>query len=301
MYFSSEASFIKLDIIENDIEKNIAIGIAPKKKTVKIGERAAINFKELIDSLRVITLNEQDIALIHESPQIRRTFADQAIILHDPSYAALLSKFRATLKNRNALLHQKRSIQSIKHDDLYIIWTDKLITHTRQIQECRIRYLKDLESYIQNLAHEYVGQNVHISFEYAPKNDVSACSTYELKKQNEQLLEREIILGRSLYGSHLDDMHINFSGKSSRFFASRGQQKLIVLLAKVAQLKMLVEQRGSAILLLDDFMTDFDDQVVHNITTLLKDLSIQLIFTMPTNNKFLINCFEQEERQILNL
>ncbi len=76
------------------------------------------------------------------------------------------------------------------------------------------------------------------------------------------------------------------SGKASKTFASRGQQKLSIFLLKIAQLHALQDHKGSTILLIDDFMTDFDQKTSLLVLTLLQDLATQLIFTSPAERDF---------------
>src|SRR5437868_6298202 len=97
----------------------------------------------------------------------------------------------------------------------------------------------------------------------------------------------ETRVGHSLFGAHLDDFLIHFQDKKSKNYSSRGQQKLIVLLVKIAQIQQLLHSKGPVILLLDDFMTDFDEQRCRLLLDLLFDLKIQLIFTVPTGTHFL--------------
>ena len=94
-------------------------------------------------------------------------------------------------------------------------------------------------------------------------------------------------MNRSLFGAHLDDILITFHDKRSKQYASRGQQKLIVLLIKIAQIKELLRQKGPAVFLLDDFMTDFDEQRIRQLVTVLRGLDIQLIFTTPLSSHIL--------------
>jgi recombinational DNA repair ATPase RecF len=87
--------------------------------------------------------------------------------------------------------------------------------------------------------------------------------------------------GRSLFGAHLDDVTVEFASKKSKLYASRGQQKLIVFLLKAALLTHVTGNGRPCVFLLDDFMTDFDEQRAIQLVTLLKTLPAQIIFTAP--------------------
>jgi DNA replication and repair protein RecF len=77
----------------------------------------------------------------------------------------------------------------------------------------------------------------------------------------------------------VDDFSISLVDKVMRRFASRGQQKLAILLLKVAQLYLLGQ--GTAIFIVDDFMTDFDARRIHQVLQILRETKTQIIMTTP--------------------
>ena len=89
------------------------------------------------------------------------------------------------------------------------------------------------------------------------------------------------MVGRSCFGAHLDDFAVVFQGKRARAYASRGQQKLTVFLIKIAQMMLLIEQGTGGVLLLDDFLTDFDEQRVKQCLKTLQSMPFQVFFTTP--------------------
>ena len=115
------------------------------------------------------------------------------------------------------------------------------------------------------------------------------------------LYQNELQAGRSLFGAHLDDFIIRFQDKKSKQFASRGQQKLVVLLMKIAQIKQLSRKKGPAIFLLDDFMTDFDPERVRTLFSILAQLDTQLIFTCPVGGSILSQQLQSMGGQVIKL
>lgn len=275
--FDQDVFFIGLSLLHEEMTKDISLGISHKKRSVKIDQRPVTSFKELLEHFRVVTVTERDLGIINESPHERRAFVDQALMLHDPEYAGLLRTFKQTVHNRNALL-QHHSIDP----DLYTIWTDKLLDQSHMIKTRRAAYLTSLEEHINTLLSTFISSSATVQLSYHTKYEKDLLNTHDIETQMPRLKEQERALGRSLYGAHLDDINILFSGFSSRHFASRGQQKLTILLIKVAQLSYLMKEIDKgAVLLVDDFMTDFDEQVASDLVFLLSSFSIQRIFTSP--------------------
>ena len=73
--------------------------------------------------------------------------------------------------------------------------------------------------------------------------------------------EKEKNAGITLFGPHRDDMEININGKSSRIFASQGQQRSIVLSLKIAEGEIIKELCGEyPVFLFDDVLSELDEK-----------------------------------------
>ncbi len=259
------------------ISNEIQIGFAGGKRLVKINQKPISSYKELMDNYRVISVTEDDLDLIKGGPHIRRMFIDQAIILSDSEFMSKLRNFRRILDSRNRLLQQ-----AISDQDSYYIWTRQLWETSCIIQHKRQEMLAIFSQEINSLLAKYFGASWSVVFTYKAKNMASNALFDDFIRVHQSFFHEEKRYGRSLFGAHLDDIIINFQGKKSKIFASRGQQKLIVLLIKIAQIKYLSVQKGPAIFLIDDFMTDFDPERAEILISVLLGLKSQLIFTSPT-------------------
>ncbi len=285
--FGTDTFFVKVHLRDNSfeqhLESNIQVGFAGSKRLVKVNQKAVSSYKELMHHYRIVSLTEDDLALIKGSPQIRRTFIDQAILLSDYDFIAKVRDFRTILENRNAMLKL-----GVHNDDTYALWTQQLWECTQVIQHERKKLLAHLERTINTMLTDYFDNAFTISFSYsARKSSDTVFDSFWSNK--DQLLSEEVRFGRSLFGAHLDDVIIKLQGKRSKSFSSRGQQKMIILLIKIAQIKQLSVNKSPAIFLLDDFMTDFDPERAQVLLSILLDLDNQLIFTSPAREGVLEN------------
>ena len=263
------------------------IHFSRNKKTVKLNAQPVGSYKELYDIYKVVTITEDDLLMIQGAPSLRRSFIDHVVFLIDPDYAPLLRKYRHILENRNAL------IASGKNDDeSYELWTDQLLSVSSRIQKARVAALKSLESEALLLLAEVFGNqgmSLSIRYDYArPYEDIETiASTNDLLIRYPSIKGHEMMQRRSLIGSHLDDFSLIYQGKSCRTYASRGQQKLLVFLLKLAHIRLLrsnqsgLDQPGGAVLLVDDFLADFDEERAQALLPLMISLPTQLIITTP--------------------
>jgi DNA replication and repair protein RecF len=275
LIYSGKKAFA-LDVVleDNDTCHMVHVGVSQEKKRIKINQKVVQTYRELVDHYRVVTITEDDLLFIKGGPEVRRSFMDQSIALFDANYIQQLRSIKKILAQRNALLaHGRIDVE------LYQLWTTQLWDHSVPIWEKRNSFIAILQKRVNALIHEHIDPHLIIQVGYSPKQ-MDALSVDELIR-NDRLYMQEQALGRSLFGVHLDDITCTLHGKLSRSYASRGQQKLIVLMIKIAFLEELAERKGSAVLLLDDFMTDFDEKKIELLLLLLAKHTYQVIVTTP--------------------
>jgi DNA replication and repair protein RecF len=282
--FDYENFFIKIQIQEtvndSNFDHELHIGFSKKKRLIKIDQQNISSYKELSRLYRVITLTEDDLTLIKGSPEVRRLFLDQALTLEYPEFLAHVRRYKQILENRNALLQGSYTQESYK------LWTQQLWQESETVQHYRYKLLAALEYKTNKMLKEWFGEELTLSFSYLPKKVIFGRSFDEFWETIEQIRIAENVFKRSLFGAHLDDFSIEFCHKTSRAFASRGQQKLIIMLIKIAQMQEIIAKNGPTLFLLDDFMTDFDQQKGTILLSHMLELKSQLIFTSPVSSGY---------------
>lgn len=272
--FQHDAFFLKVQAqMPSGDQCELAVGLSSAQRSIKINGKRITSYKDLLASVRILSVSEDDLMLITGSPEQRRNFIDHAIVIHDPTMARLWSSYRKVLANRNALLKTIRPSR-----DLYHIWTQQLTELTAAIVQERRTFIGRLAQRTHALIPSIPGCPA-ISFHYQPYKGIPS----EELINNADWYDQEVRAGRSLFGAHLDDILISFGNQSCKVYASRGQQKLTLLALKIALIKDLqAHNKPVTALLLDDFLSDLDEQRIKQLLSLLIDLHIQLIFTCPT-------------------
>lgn len=303
MRLNSSAFAISLQLASNLAFDSLQVTYTRTKKAIKLNEATVTSYKQLYGVYKAITIVEGDLLIIQGSPSARRAFIDDVILLVDPSYGGLLRKYKQVLANRNALL----ALTTIDRDS-YRVWTEQLFKLTQLIHEQRLKLLSYVQEAVSSLMGSLGddGSSVVLSYEYTrPYGNVSHIGSSEaLFDKYPLLLQQEQAYKRSLFGAHLDDIAISFQGKSARIYASRGQQKLLVFLLKMAHLKIVTQQAfhtQKAIALVDDFVTDFDEKRVEQLLALLRELASQIIITSPVEQGILREKLSIFDIQVVHL
>lgn len=279
----NESFFVHVTVAQEEIPAldQIHIGFSGAEgKTVSCNHNAVQSYKELIAHLKVVTLSADDIFLVQGEPEVRRDFLNYAMLLQDPQSMPLFKRFKTIVGQRNSLL-----AAGYGDKDQLMIWTEKLWEESRAIRSGRKDFLQLLENDVNTLLQTYFQTSdggLSVAFAYHARNIQEDETFAEFWQRYEQkLVHSEYEMRRSLFGAHLDDFIIQFQQKKARAFASRGQQKLLALLIKVAQLAQLSRVGEPGVLLLDDFVTDFDYTRMQHCVAALKDLKYQMFISCP--------------------
>lgn len=282
----------------NAVQMGISFEEYTPKKLIQFNQKSIKSYKELIHLYKIISLAEEDLQVVQGAPEVRRYFLNQLNVLFKPSFLAHLKKYRQILEQRNSIFMrpEHKTTQSIKNIE---IWSKQLWEQSLTIQKERIEHLEQLETIVNELlSSHFAPLELSISFEYHRKQHIDEKSfeafwTRYLPKQ----LENEWKLRRSLFGAHLDDFSIIFQKKKARQYASRGQQKLIIFLIKIALVRQLEESNMPVVLLLDDFLTDFDEQKLKRCISLFSQLSCQIFITCPLKS-FIQRSYGKNQKKI---
>lgn len=280
---------VSLTLTDSYSFDDLLVAVSGSKRSLKLNQKQIASYKELYELYKVVTMSEEDLDIVKGAPSVRRAYIDQILSVVDPSTIGLMKKYRIILENRNALLTDGFQGGKVGQES-YDLWTNQLLEVARTLQSKRIELLSKLQQEVSLLVSQVFDATYAIELVYT-----QASYSLEGIEQIEQLRERyphlqamEYRAKRSLMGAHLDDITLIFQDKASRSYASRGQQKLIVFLLKLAQLKLFSgPSEPQAIFLIDDFMADFDESKISLLLALIKNWATQVIITSPSEHGFL--------------
>ncbi len=282
--FFVEIAFHNDDTLENHV---ISVGCDGERKVVKCDEKAIRAHKEILQHYRVLGVTEDDLDLIRGAPQLRRTFLYQTQMLFDPEFVERMRAYRRCLNQRNALLYgAKGGVMSTPLKQQLMVWTKKLWELSVAEIDLFKKLLVNINAQVAALLANHCASDqlsIHASYESSFIRENESFDNFWTRYEAE-LSVGELAQGRTLWGLHLDDLVIDLTDRSMRRFASRGQQKLAILLLKVSVLHLL--GLGNSIFIVDDFMTDFDANRIQQVMQILKACRSQMFITSPLQMSF---------------
>lgn len=250
-------------VVKPTPKKRLLIDGVPKRPSDFVGRLPSVIF------------SPDDMDYFSKGPSVRRSAADAVLSQVSSGYRSSLSVYTKALSSRNSLL---KRIREGKSRLMELEWWDDLIVKKAEVIEL------GRKKWVEHVNENRAFGGSQYRFDYLQsKIDPSRLKEYQY---------REIASGTTLIGPHRDDFCLHSQlGDQMRMlekFGSRGQQRMGVLWLKSREIEFLNSYNKKPILLLDDIMSELDDE--HRVVVLGFTQSLQTLVT--TSETFVLNMFE---------
>ena len=208
---------------------------------------------------RVIAFGWQDLEIVNGAPAARRNFIDGFAGRLYPNHIATLLRFRQILARRNRLLQQ--GTHDASHAARLQPWNEQLATVGMELIGRRRKAVAALQTELARVYGALSGARTKVEIRYRTSLG-EATEPAVLLAAVEHRQREEMRRGLTLVGPHRDDLAIEIDGVDARAFGSRGQQRLVALALRLAEVMPVTEAAGTApVLLLDDALSELDATV----------------------------------------
>ena len=228
---------------------------AGQKKQFKRNKKEYQKLADHIGLLPLVVISPADEALISDSPEARRKYADSVISQCDKAYMDSLVAYNKLLTQRNALLkHLADHGGPMADTTLLDIFDQQMAQIGTAISAKRREFVAWLQPVVAELYHSIADGGESVEMKY-----VTGLDRYELYRGLVEARQRDLALGYTSRGIHKDDIDICMDGYPIKRVGSQGQRKSFVIALKLAQYRYLSERKQtSPILLLDDVFDKLD-------------------------------------------
>ena len=271
--FNNEKSLIEVFYQKKDRDGKIKIELSEKKQISLNGIKIK-KLSELLGNINTVIFTPEDINILKDGPQRRRRFLDLMIGQLRPNYLYNLNSYLKIIEQRNNYLRQIR--EEHKPEEMLEIWDEKLAEYSEKIYIYRKEFIEKIIEKINEIHSKITNEKEIIKIEY-----ISNCEKKEnylnLLKERRKL---DIIKGFTTKGVHRDDFMIYINGKEVNIYGSQGQNRTVILSLKLAELNVIYDEIGEyPILLLDDFMSELDENRRKNFLNNIKNAQVILTGT----------------------
>ena len=269
---NNEASYLQLFARAGDQQNHtMPIGIkrSRQKLEVRANQQTIKRVADITSLLPVLAIHPDSYRLITGSPTERRQYLDWGVFHVEHGFFEAWQRYKKALTQRNAAL---RSGQDRKYCQL---WDSELDQSAVIIDQLRHRYFENLAPYMNHLVSAFFpGQDIRVEYKrgWQEKESLLACLGHNFDRDKKR--------GATQAGPHRADIHIQVDGKSAQTGISRGQQKTLVALLKLAQVQQFTATDiRHCILLYDDLAAELDDEHRQQILKVLEQMPVQLFLT----------------------
>lgn len=244
-----------------------------EKKSVREDDQEYARFSEHVGRYPVVLIVPQDIELIWGGAEYRRKFFDTLFSQVDRQYLENLIVYNHQLKQRNSLLRTsmpgKVDIVLLESYDMKMSEAAHYLFEKRK--ELLAAFIPEFKKHYSFLT-ENTGEEAGMSY----TSDLEKKPLVQLLKDN---WPRDQLMQRTSVGIHRDDFTFLLGGHELKRIGSQGQQKSFLIGLKLAEFRLLANEKGfSPLLLLDDIFDKLDDFRIHQLMRLVCEGAFGQIF-----------------------
>lgn len=238
---------------------------------------------DYIGLFKSVLFSPETIDLLLKSPSERRKYIDMLICMVDSTYIHVIKEYSYALKQRNDYLKQML-INSLADKDYFDIINDKYVEMSLIIYLRRKKYIDEISLYVNEIFKNFFDFELCVDYEVQSKIDFDDLEQSFRNKLNSRY-ERELSLGTTITGPSRDDITFNIDGNNVKYFGSKGQQRIVLISLKLAEIEIIHKYTSTyPVLILDDVLSELDESRQNRLFTFLSNNNIQSIITTTDVN-----------------
>jgi DNA replication and repair protein RecF len=217
--------------------------------------------EDALGRIVVVAFFPEDVELLAEAPAARRRYLDAMIAQVDRRHRADTREYQRVLAQRNALLRALRDEGSIDEGEMSF-WDSELCRLAAAISLRRMHAVREIRPPFRTAIERWSGEHViDVAYATPAEGETEAERTAAYERLVAEKREKEMWQGATLVGPHREDLAVTSGGRELPSFASRGEQRSVVIALKLAEAAWLRERTGtSPVFLLDDVLSELDPE-----------------------------------------
>lgn len=262
-----------------DQDQFYKLGVKYKNKAAELhlNQQKVKKWSEFAAILPIIDIHPETYLLVMGGPIERRKFLNWGAFHVEPSFRSQWSEYSKAIKQRNFCLKTRKIADAGN-------WHHVLSEKGTVISSILNEYCTNLSPYVSDLLKQF-GLDGQIDLKYEAGWDQEKSFTDLLEAE---LLEDEVPFATQV-GPHRGDLKIKWNGRRFARTSSRGQQKILSIVLKLAQAELLKSLRDkSSVYLIDELPAELDITRRKTALNFLNSLDSQVIISAVTKES--IDC-----------
>lgn len=254
------------------LKRDLRAQLSPRGRSFLVdGKRPKRNLDYALKA-PVIAFHPGDLTLASGPATSRRTLLDRVLLHQDPAGSDARISYQKALRDRQKLLTEK-GVRAVELD----AYEQVCATHGARMARGRAHAAQTVLEALTPSFAEMAAPGLVCQAVYEPGG------TPDVGQFSKQLAERrhkDLYRGAATFGPQRDEISFSIEGRPARTHASQGQQRLLTLAMKMAELACVREVTGvEPMLLLDDVSSELDPARTHAVFELLRHSASQIFVT----------------------
>ncbi len=263
-----------------DDEQTVSLQKSTTLTQVRLNAQPCHKRSELAYFLPCQLIYQDIFQIIDAGPSVRRNILDWGMFHVKHTYHSLWRNYRRTLKQRNTLLKQQAP-----HSHL-LPWDQILAGLANQLNSLRKDYFSKLQSQFCTVLTALSELDCSLQYYKGWDRKESGKPLEEILRDS---LNSDSLRQFTQYGPHQADILIQKGNFTAKQYFSRGQQKIILIALKFAQI-MLMEK--PCLVLIDDLSAELDERHLRRVLDLVIKSSCQFFITAINPQSLEISQFD---------
>ncbi len=311
--FQEKEAFIGIDFVNDSESKRLYVKLTNDGRKQFFFDKKKINSLSLLgQQLNIDFISADIIRIFTESPEFRRKELDRFCSKDLYDYSIYLKQYEKVIKQRNNLIKRYKNARynsksKIAKPDL-VIWNEKLVQLAEKIVNCRHLALDKISNQLKEVLIQITSLKVNtldIRYIYNGFDEIDHINYKEkLKYLLEKYEDNEYKTGYSLFGPHRDDFFIKINNRDLFLFFSKGINRMVAILFRVSQLKILdIKCSNFPVLLLDDAFAELDDLIKSDLVKVIGKYAQMFYTSVIKSDKRLfdnVTVYEMNKGELVN-
>ncbi len=274
---------------EGGVRRKQRAVITRGRRSLFIDEKKPTRLSAYAVRTPLVVFSPADLQLVSGGAASRRTLLDRVALFIDPASGDARLRYAQAQRERQVLLEQ-RGINAAELD----VFEDLMSQHGSQLEQARERAAQALNAALVPAFERMAAKDLQLELAFVPGgSDDPEQFRRELAQRRPQDRRRK----SASFGPQRDDLELTLNSRSARRHASQGQQRVLTLALKAAELHCVLQACGTQpILLLDDVSSELDPTRTGAVYDFIRDSDSQVLVTTTRPELFETPGLDQAQR-----
>lgn len=285
----ADATLVRADVLEDGIRREQRATLVGAARAVLLDGKKPETLAAYATRTPVVVFHPGDLSLLSGPAAGRRTLLDRVALFVDPGSADSRQRFIRASRGRQLVLEQRGT-----HAADLGPFEELMAVHGAALSRARAEAARRLLEALGPLFARMGAPGLELRTEFVPGGSLDPQEmAAELRQRREQDARRR----SAGFGPHRDDLALHLDGRTVRRHASQGQQRILTLALKAAELACVRDARGSEpVLLLDDVSSELDPDRTGAVYDFLNATASQVFVTTTRPDLFSLPRLAATER-----